>query len=236
MDASADHQHRKANCSLQSSFFQEIILQQKPDCKVDIFNTYEKKININHLKNYDAFMWTGGLGNIYEKNEFNSNQLMIAEEILKLDKPIWGSCWGLQVFVTVFGGKIIKSLNPEFGFSSDIYISKSHPVYKNKSNNFTAPGHHYDVVDQLPKEFIILAENKFSIQAICNESGKLFCTQYHPELPFSFIANLMVFWEKNYLKLMSKISFNKLISELRELEINDFFNRKIELNNWINSI
>ncbi len=236
MDASADQQHLKANCPLQTFFFKEIILQQKKNYQVDIFNTYEGKINLNDLKDYDAFMWTGGLGNIYEKNEFNSYQLKIAGEILKLNKPIWGSCWGLQVFVTVYGGKIIRSKKPEFGFSSNIHIKKSHPVYDNKLDYFTAPGHHYDVAVQLPKEFIILAENNYSIQSIYSESGNLFCTQYHPELPFSFIANLMVYWKKNYLKIMSEKSFKNLVSELRLLEINDIYKRKTELINWINYI
>ena len=37
------------------------------------------------------------LGNIYLSNQHNQNQLNVCEKILKLDKPLWGSCWGLQV-------------------------------------------------------------------------------------------------------------------------------------------
>ena len=77
-------------------------------------------------------MWTGGLGNIYLSNQHNQNQLKVCEKILKLDKPLWGSCWGLQVIATCYGDKIIQAGKFEFGFAENIEIIKNHYVYKNK--------------------------------------------------------------------------------------------------------
>ena len=116
MDHNADQEHIKAKCPTQSSFFKSIILSQKPNSSVNTYSTYLKEFSNSNLSEYDAFFWTGGLGNIYEKNEFNSSQLKLAENLLTLNKPIWGSCWGLQVIVTVFGGKIIKQINLSMDF------------------------------------------------------------------------------------------------------------------------
>ena len=75
MDQHADKEHRKAKCSTQSSFFESIILSKKSNSTVDIYSTYLTELPISKLNKYDAFLWTGGLGNIYEKNDFNSSQL-----------------------------------------------------------------------------------------------------------------------------------------------------------------
>ena len=236
MDQLADQEHIKAKCPTQSSFFKSIILSQKPNSSVDIYSTYLKEFSNSNLSEYDAFFWTGGLGNIYEKNEFNSSQLKLAENLLNLNKPIWGSCWGLQVLVTVFGGKIIKSNKPEFGFSSNIKILNKHYIFENKLDCFTAPGHHYDVIEKMPIGFNVLAENNFSIQAILSIDSNIVCTQYHPELPYDFIGKLMFYWKNNYLNLMTKKKFDNLIKQLNDLENKDTFLRKLELINWINSL
>ena len=38
---------------------------------------------LKFLNNYNAFMWTGGGGNIYEENEHNKSQLEFCSNILK---------------------------------------------------------------------------------------------------------------------------------------------------------
>lgn len=236
MDQHADEEHRKAKCSTQSSFFESIILSEKSNSTVDIYSTYLTELPTSKLNKYDAFLWTGGLGNIYEKNDFNSSQLKVAENLLSLNKPIWGSCWGLQVIITVCGGKITKSTQPEFGISRNINIKNKHLIFDNKLDNFTAPGHHYDVIDKMPVNFNILAENNYSIQAISSDDLNIVCTQYHPELPYNFIGQLMLYWKRNYLNTMPENQFNDLINDLNDLENEDIFFRKLELINWINSL
>lgn len=238
MDKSHDIEHDKANSAYQHSFFKQIINSVKKDCELSVFNTYEDKIDSSQLDHYDAFLWTGGLGNIYENNQHNKNQIKICEKILLLDKPLWGSCWGLQVITSCYGETIQKCDNPEFGFSKNIEIINDHQVYKNKKNFFTSPGHHYDHINNLPSDFEIIAKNNISIQSIAHKSKNIFCTQYHPELPYSFIGNLMKYWKKNYIsnENMSESNFNDLINHLEFLENSDDFNRKLELENWLKDL
>ena len=236
MDKNHDDQHVKANCPFQHTFFEKIIKDHNSKYTTKVLKSYLIDINEYDFSHYDAFLWTGGLGNIYENNSHNKKQLEIFTKIVELGKPIWGSCWGLQVFVTVLGGKITKSSLPEFGFANNIKIKNDHYIYRNKKDLFTAPGHHYDSVENIPNDFKVISENDFSIQSIVHKKYNIICTQYHPELPYNFIGNLMTYWKTNYLDKMTGEKFSELIHNLEQLENRDIYDRKLELVNWLNSL
>lgn len=230
-----DNQHEKANCILQKNLFKDLIKDTLPNSNVDLCDTYEEGPSIN-LNSYDAFMWTGGGGNIYENNNHNNFQLDLCKKILERKKPIWGSCWGMQVIVTALGGKVIKSEKPEFGYSKNIEIINpvlNKSIYKNKLKIFDAPAHHFDIVESIPIDFEIISKNDFCIQSIYSRSNNIFCTQYHSELPYDYISNLMIFWRQQYQQFFSNLEFNNLIETLNNKENKDFGQRLIEINNWL---
>ncbi len=229
-----EQDHVKAGCVLQKNIFSNLITKLKPNSTVDTFNSYNQEQY--KLSNYDAFMWTGGGGNIYEDNTHNLSQLDLCSSILNLNKPIWGSCWGMQVIVTALGKKVLKSNNPEFGISKNIKIKNNileNSIYKNKNLIFDAPAHHYDIIVEIPDDFEVIAENNRCIQSIFSTSRNIFCTQYHPELGYDYIADLMVFWRDNYHTIFNQTDFNNLINFLRIKETNDNGSRLIELKNWL---
>ena len=229
-----DDQHLQAKCVLQKNIFKNLVKNYLPNSQVDIHDSYDDEDK--NIDNYDAYLWTGGGGNIYENNSHNYSQLKLCEKIIETDKPIWGSCWGMQVIVTAFGGAIKKCHKPEFGYSKDIKIinsSLNNSIYKGKSNIFDAPAHHYDIIDQLPSEFEIISENVICIQSIYSSSKNIFCTQYHPELPYDYIASLMRFWKDNYKNFFSEIEFNEILKYLESKEKEDKGQRLQELSNWL---
>lgn len=232
-----DQDFIKAGCIKQNKIFYNIISEISPSSIVDIHSSYNSiKLNLNK---YDAFVWTGGGGNIYKKNDHNKSQLNLCSDILKLNKPIWGSCWGMQVIVTSFGKKVVKSNKPEFGIAKNIKITNStlnNSIYKDKELIFDAPAHHYDIISDIPNGFEIISENDTGIQSIYSKSQNIFCTQYHPELPYDYIANLMLFWKNNYRNLFNSKDFNSLIRLLKFKEINNSGRRIVELKNWLNCL
>ena len=129
--------------------------------------------------------------------------------------------------------KLFKTEKFEFGFAENIEIIKNHYVYENKKNYFTAPGHHYDHLEKINSEFEIISQNEISIQSISHKNKKIFCTQYHPELPFNFIGKLMNYWKKNYLKIFNSDEFDNRLILLNQLEQENYFNRKLEIENWL---
>ena len=92
MDKLHDLEHEKANSQYQYTYFKEIINQIDLNAEVRVLHTYLDDINNFTYDDYDVFMWTGGLGNIYLSNQHNQNQLYVCEKILKLDKPLIEPC------------------------------------------------------------------------------------------------------------------------------------------------
>ena len=230
-----DKQHENANCIIQKNLFKHLIKTTLPNSKIDLCDTYEDNISIN-LNSYDAFMWTGGGGNIYENNKHNEYQLNLCKKILEKEKPTWGSCWGMQVIVTSLGGRVIKSKTPEFGYSQNIEIINpvlNESIYKNKNKIFEAPAHHYDIVEDIPVDFEVVSKNDFCIQSIYSSSRDIFCTQYHSELPYDYISNLMIFWRSQYNQIFSNSEFDILMKTLINKENTDKGQRLIEINNWL---
>ena len=114
---------------------------------------------------------------------------------LSSHKPIFGSCYGMQLAVTVLGGQ--NRAHPEtteFAIAREIKINEAglkHPLYKGKPSIFDAKCMHRDEVAQLPSGAICLSGNAHSqYQSMVYEtdSETLWAVQYHPELTFAEIA------------------------------------------------
>ena len=90
-------------------------------------------------------------------------------------------------------------------------------------------------VIKINSDFEVISQNEISIQAISHKNKKIFCTQYHPELPFNFIGKLMNYWKKNYSKIFNNDEFENRLILLSQLEQENYFNRKLEIENWLKS-
>lgn len=120
---------------------------------------------------------------------------------LSSGKPVFGSCYGMQLAVAVLGGQ--NRSNPiatEFAIARDISLTQEgvhHRLYHGKQTRFDARCMHRDEVACLPSGAVSLATNAHSRhQAMAYEQdGVCFWgVQYHPELQFDDIANYI---EKN---------------------------------------
>ena len=111
-------------------------------------------------------------------------------------RPVFGSCYGLQLAVAVLGG--VNQANPvatEFAIAKDIRVNEAganHRLYQNKPRRFDARAMHRDEVLRLPKGAICLASNSHSTyQGVVYEKEgiRFWGVQYHPELCFGDVAH-----------------------------------------------
>ena len=79
-----DDQHLQAKCVLQKNIFKDLVKNYLPKSHVNICDTFDENYNFN-IDTYDAFIWTGGGGNIYENNSHNYSQLKLCEKIIEID-------------------------------------------------------------------------------------------------------------------------------------------------------
>jgi GMP synthase (glutamine-hydrolysing) len=146
------------------------------------------------LADYDGATITGSALSIYHGGDPVTRQVELTRAVCAAGVPLFGSCWGLQVAVTVAGGEVLA--NPrgrEFGFGRRIVLNDSgagHRMYAGKPRVFEAPTIHRDYIAVLPAGATALADNDYGLQAAAFAIGRcaFWGVQYHPEYDFLDIA------------------------------------------------
>ena len=149
----------------------------------------------------------------------------LPKEIFNLDIPILGICYGLQLIVKHFKGKVKSNIKKrEFGRA--ILIKKKNSILtkdffnKNKSIVWMS---HQDSVNKLPKGFSKVASTSESVMTVIeNKIRKIYGIQFHPEVThtnkgniifknFIFnICNAKKHWKLNYEK-------KRIIKEIKQV-------------------
>ena len=143
----------------------------------------------------DGVIFTGSAVNWSADDSEAKPARDVMEQALLQKKPIFGSCYGMQLAVAVLGGQ--NRAHPtatEFAIARNIQVNEagqSHPLYKGKPVQFDAKCMHRDEVARLPSGAVCLSGNEHSpYQSMVYEtdSERLWAVQYHPELTFKEIA------------------------------------------------
>jgi GMP synthase (glutamine-hydrolysing) len=156
------------------------IREAKVYCELLPYNTPAKVIKEIDPK---GIIFSGGPASVYAQNAPKPDK-----EIFKMDKPLLGICYGHQVLVDTFGGKVKRSNNREYGRSVLIIEGEGEESISDLFKGL-GPGimncwmSHADAAEKLPEGFKVLArtENSFSA-AIGNLDKKFYGIQFHPEV------------------------------------------------------
>ena len=144
----------------------------------------------------DGVVFTGSAVNWSADDSEAKPARDVMEHALAQKKPIFGSCYGMQLAVAVLGGQ--NRAHPdatEFAIARDIKVNETgqtHPLYEGKPIQFDTKCMHRDEVVRLPSGALSLSGNEHSpYQSMVyeTESAMLWAVQYHPELTFKEIAN-----------------------------------------------
>jgi GMP synthase (glutamine-hydrolysing) len=119
---------------------------------------------------------SGGPNSVYDKFA-----PIIHESIFKLNVPILGICYGMQILVKTFGGEVVKGDVREYG-KNKINIIKDSSLTKDLNKTSKVWMSHSDHVGLMPKEFDILATSNFSIAIIKHQTKAIYGVQFHPEV------------------------------------------------------
>lgn len=120
---------------------------------------------------------SGGPLSVYDKD---SPQPHI--DIFKLDIPILGICYGMQIINKVFSGDVKASKEREFG-RAELFIDNTRDLFVNLPANITCWMSHSDEIKKMPKGFVRLAHTLSApVAAMANRAKKIFAVQFHPEV------------------------------------------------------
>jgi GMP synthase (glutamine-hydrolysing) len=177
--------------------YARILLRLDPSLRIDIVLAADSDPSLPAgigLENYDGVTMTGSALNIYNGGAPVMRQIELARAVLDAGLPFFGSCWGLQVAVTVAGGEV--RANPrgrEFGFARRVLLTdagRGHRMFAGKPAVFESPCVHRDEIFALPAGAEILATNEWGVQAATFNAGRgtFWGVQYHPEYDYIDIA------------------------------------------------
>ncbi len=178
--------------------FQNMLKLLQPKAKIEVAFPADNDAllpSIKKLEAFDGVLWTGSSLYVNDPSPFVWRQLTFAKDVFGSGVPFYGSCWGLQIAMTVTGGKVDNcAKGREFGITGPIELTeagKVHPCFQGRKNNFKALSVHSDEVVKLPDYATILAKNSHSaVQALAIKHLKtdFFGVQYHPEFTIEDMA------------------------------------------------
>ncbi len=104
------------------------------------------------------------------------------EEIFKLNKPVLGICYGLQLLCKNLGGTVEAAKDREYG-KAELSIEANSLLFADVRNDSTVWMSHGDYLTNLPNGFNVVGTSLHSpICAIENVQQKIYGVQFHPEV------------------------------------------------------
>jgi len=126
--------------------------------------------------NPKGIIFSGGPSSVYD-----SGAPIPDKKIFQMNVPILGICYGHQIIVNNFGGKI-KRANKEYG-SSVLTIDSNSDILNGVGDSVRAWMSHGDEAEDVPEGFEIIGHTESSRSAaIANKQKKVFGIQFHPEV------------------------------------------------------
>ena len=143
-------------------------------CEIHPYNHPIDKIR---AANPAGVILSGGPSSVYAKGAPKTDP-----PLFDLSVPVLGICYGLQVMVTHFGGRVSKAPRREYG-PADIRVSADNPLFTGLGAQIPVWMSHGDHAEALPKGFEIVAKTTNApYAAIANTARNFYAVQFHPEV------------------------------------------------------
>jgi GMP synthase (glutamine-hydrolysing) len=125
----------------------------------------------------DGLILSGGPSSVYDQDQPPYNP-----EILRLDKPILGLCYGHQLLCQEFGGVVSPGDTMEFG-AAQLQVGQAAGILAGLSAEEPVWMSHRDAVTALPTDFEILASTgDCPVAAMGQLQRNIYGLQFHPEV------------------------------------------------------
>ena len=147
------------------------------------FSVYSEVVkpetNLNSIKekNPKAIILSGGPSSVFSDDapDFDIN-------ILNIDIPILGICYGLHLLVHHNGGAVNSNGKGEYGFAK-VDFKKGNAITEHMSNTSNVWMSHMDQVAKVPNGWDVIATSSNGIIAgLINRDQNKIATQFHPEV------------------------------------------------------
>ncbi|GAB3800229.1 glutamine-hydrolyzing GMP synthase [Virgibacillus kimchii] len=180
---------------------------------------HSHKLTAEEIKqmNPKGIILSGGPHSVYDENSFRCD-----EDIFKLDIPILGICYGMQLMALHYGGKVEKAKNREYGKALIDRKGKS-VLLEDTPDSQTVWMSHGDKVIEAPQSFSIDATSPSTpIAAMSRPEENLYAVQYHPEVRHSEYGNHLL---KQFVFAVCQCDGDWTMQNFIDMEVNNIRER-----------
>ncbi|MCK5032836.1 MAG: glutamine-hydrolyzing GMP synthase, partial [Calditrichia bacterium] len=139
------------------SQYSQLIARKIRELKVfSEIHPFNVSLDILKHEKVKGIILSGGPSSIYEENA-----PMISKNILDMNVPILGICYGLQLLMHLNNGKVNPAEKKEYGHAQ-LQINSQSKIFEGIPDNSTVWMSHGDKVDEIPVEFEPIAKTNNS--------------------------------------------------------------------------
>ncbi|MFZ1249698.1 MAG: glutamine-hydrolyzing GMP synthase [Candidatus Saccharimonadales bacterium] len=140
------------------------------------FRTTAAEVQAHNPK---GIVLSGGPNSVYEKDAPKLN-----EDLLSLQQPILGICYGMQLLALSLGGTVEPSNTREYG-DATLNLQGKSALFDPAAHNTTVWMSHGDHVSTVPEGFTVTSTSGDTICSMEDRELGLFGLQFHPEVAHS---------------------------------------------------
>ncbi len=163
---------------------------------------YHYKNALSRIKEIEAkgIVLSGGPSSVYEKNAPTLDR-----NLLRLNIPILGICYGMQLLAYELGGEVVRGKKREYGYCK-VKKQAYSKLLKDIPEEYTVWMSHGDIVSKIKDDYeVILSSDNCPIAGFENRRDKIYALQYHPEVAHTEYGMQVI---KNFLFEICKCSIN----------------------------
>lgn len=123
-----------------------------------------------------AVILSGGPSSVYEPNSPTCD-----DRVFKLNVPVLGICYGLQLMSAKLGGKVEGAPRREYGFAQ-LEICPPTELLQGLKSPLRVWNSHGDHVVEVPPGFEITGRTENAISVIENPHTRMYAVEFHPEV------------------------------------------------------
>jgi GMP synthase (glutamine-hydrolysing) len=204
LDFGSQYCHLIARRIRENNVYSEIVA---PDISPSETQNWQKRFNVK------GFVLSGGPQSVFEPNAPK-----IDPEILDLDLPVLGLCYGHQLMAHLAGGMVRPAEKREFGIAYTT-IDKPVGVLKGLSSREKVWMSHSDTVYRLPNEYETLAHTEnCPVAAFRHKEHLIYGLQWHPEVVHTENGDKML---KNFLFEVCQCQPNWIMEDFIEKSVEE---------------
>jgi GMP synthase (glutamine-hydrolysing) len=123
-----------------------------------------------------ALILSGGPASVYDPGSPTCD-----DRVFKLNVPMLGICYGLQLMSAKLGGKVEPAARREYGFAQ-LEIFPPSELLAGLPSPLRVWNSHGDHVAEVPPHFRVTGRTENAVSVIENSQGRMYAVEFHPEV------------------------------------------------------